>query len=90
MTNDTNKTVRVTMSHRNAHTVTPTIALITLDPPDLLRFWIATERHVTVFVLRDGLRAFGDACLYVPAVHSDVTVVSLVETFVLDDGLHSH
>ena len=66
------KTSWTTTSHRNACMMTPTIALITLDPPDL-RFWITAEWHVTVFVRWVGSTAFGDACLYVPVVHSDVT-----------------
>ena len=64
--------------------MTPAIAL---DPSYLLGFQIATERHITAFVIRIESTASNDSCLDVASVHGDV---DFADTGLLDDDFGSY
>ena len=70
--------------------MTKAIALIALDPSYLLGFRIATERHITAFLIRIGPTASNDSCLDAASVHGDVGDVDFADTGLLDDGFGSH
>ena len=70
--------------------MTPAIALIALDPSYLLGFRIATERHITAFVIRIGPTPSNDSCLDVASVHGDVGNVDFADTDLLVDCFGSH
>ena len=89
LANHTNEPTLPT-SQRNASSMTPAIVLIALDPSYLLCFRIATERHITAFVIRIRPTASKDSCLDVASVHSDVGDVDFADTGLLDDGFGSH